>query len=197
MTNQGEQGDRSRPSTEPFTAGRPAAEQTSYGATRPASDFGTASCPDDSEMVDQARSQARHVAAEVKQQTAEVTDQAKQHVTTLLTDQKQRAAERLGTFAGTLRDAAQKLGSDDIGSRVGHYAYRAADQVDSMSSYVRRAELQTFVRDAGQFARRRPEVFIGGAFLAGLIAARFLKASGRNASGHTASQPDDTATGGW
>jgi hypothetical protein len=97
-----------------------------------------------------------------------------------MTDQKRRAAERLGTLSGVLRDAAQKLGHDELGNRVGRYAHRAADQVDSMSSYLRTAELQTFVRDTGQLARRRPEIFIGGAFLAGLLAARFLRASSGN-----------------
>jgi hypothetical protein len=135
-------------------------------------------------MADQAREQAKTLAAEAKnlaseatEQTAELAGRATQQVNTLMTDQKRRAAERLGTLAGALREAGRKLGNDELGGRVGQYAQRAADQVDSMSSYVRTAELQSFVRDAGQFARRRPEVFIGGAFLTGLLAARFLKAS--------------------
>ena len=131
-------------------------------------------------IVDQAREQARTLVSDAKEQTAEVADQAKQQVRTLMTTQKRRAAERLGTVSGALREAANKLGSDELGSRVGRYAHRAAEQVDSMSRYVRQAELETFVRDTGQFARRRPEVFIGGAFVAGLIAARFLKASSSN-----------------
>jgi ElaB/YqjD/DUF883 family membrane-anchored ribosome-binding protein len=96
-----------------------------------------------------------------------------------VTEQKQRAAERLGTLAGALREAARKLGDDELGGRVGQYARRAADQVDSMSSYVRTAELQRFVRDAGQFARRRPEVLIGGAFLTGLLVGLLLPSTGQ------------------
>jgi len=136
-------------------------------------------------MGEQTREQAKTLAAEAKNlaseasaQTAELAGRATQQVNTLMTDQKKRAAERLGTLAGALREAARKLGNDELGGRVGQYAQRAADQVDSMSRYVRTAEVQSFVRDAGQFARRRPEVFIGGAFLTGLLAARFLKASG-------------------
>ena len=132
-------------------------------------------------LVDQVREEARNLASDAKDQTAEVVGQATRQVSSLITDQKERAADRLGSLAGALRKAAQTLGHDELGSRVEHYAKRAAEQVDSMSDYVRQTELQTFVHDTGQFARRRPEVFIGTAFLTGLFAARFLKASGANA----------------
>jgi hypothetical protein len=48
------------------------------------------------------------------------------------------------------------------------------------------------VRDTESFARRRPEVFLGGTILAGLMLARFLKASapdtaaGSNGSSYSA-----------
>jgi hypothetical protein len=128
-------------------------------------------------MGEQTREQARTLASEAKAQTAQLAGEAQQQVGTLMSEQRRRAAERLGSLAGVLRDAADRLGRDELGSRVGHYAQRAADQVDSMSGYVRGAELQAVLRDTGQLARRRPEVFIGGAFLTGLLAARFLKAS--------------------
>jgi hypothetical protein len=121
-------------------------------------------------MGDQTHEQART-------QGADLAGRAQHQVSAMMSDQKNRAAERLGSLAGALRDVADKLGREEIGRGVGQYARRAADQVDSMSSYLRGAELEEVMRDTGQFARRRPEVFIGGAFLAGLLAARFLKAS--------------------
>jgi hypothetical protein len=118
-----------------------------------------------------------HLTSEAKEQAADLAGRAQHQVSTLMTDQKNRAAQRLDTLAGALRDVADRLGRDEVGRGVGHYAQRAAAQVDSMSSYLRGAELEAVMRDTGQFARRRPEVFIGGAFLAGLLTARFLKAS--------------------
>jgi hypothetical protein len=149
----------------------------SVGKTTSASTHGGPAQAGRSGVVDRAREQASNLASQATEQTAQLAGEATQQVRKLMTDQKRRAAERLGTLSGVLRDAAQKLGHDDLGGRVGQYAHRAADQVDSASSYLRTAELQTFVRDTGQLARRRPEVFIGGAFLVGLLAARFLKAS--------------------
>jgi hypothetical protein len=128
-------------------------------------------------VVEQTQQQARTLASEAGEQGADLAGRAQHQVSALMADQKNRAAEGLGSLAGALREVAARLGHDEISRGVGHYAQRAAAHVDSMSSYLRDAELQAVVRDTGQFARRRPEVFIGGAFLAGVLAARFLKAS--------------------
>jgi hypothetical protein len=179
MTMHSDQGGESRPSSVPFSPGQPAAQRSGPDSAA-YSDRSPSACSPQPGIVDRAREQASNLASQATEQTAQLAGEATQQVRNLMSEQKRRAAERLGTLSGVLRDAAQKLGHDELGGRVGGYAYRAADQVDSMSSYLRTAELQTFVRDTGQLARRRPEVFIGGAFLAGLLAARFLKASSGN-----------------
>ena len=127
--------------------------------------------------VKDARDQAARLADEAKEQTAELAGQARQHVSTLLADQKTFAADRLESFAGVLRDAAQKIDKHDVGDSIGSYTNRAAEQIETISKYVRTTNFQTMLGDAGQFARRRPEVFLGGTLLAGLLVARFLKAS--------------------
>lgn len=129
--------------------------------------------------TDQARARATRLASEATEQTAHLAGQARQQVSSLVTEQKERAAERLSRLAGLMREAAAKLETDDIGGPMGQYATRAADRADSMSSYVRRSDVETLVQDVGRFGRRRPEVFLGGTFLTGLILARFLKASSR------------------
>ena len=206
MTKHSDQGGESRPSfppSDPRRAPTPAqptdessAPERSYserGASECMSEFAGSEDQSRRGTIDQAGDQARSMASEAKEQAAEVAGQATQHISTLMTDQKRRAADRLADFAGALREAAQKLGSDDLGNRVGHYARRAAGQLDSLSSYVRTAEVQSFVSDAGQFARRRPEIFIGGAFLTGLLAARFLRASSGSI---TTAGPPNMPTGG-
>jgi ribosomal protein S15P/S13E len=128
-------------------------------------------------VAQHAKEEVKNLASEAKEQTAHLAGQAKDQVSTLMTQQKDQAAQRLGSFAGALREAARKLNDED-GGGFGRYADRAAEQVDRMSSYLRERDFQTFLRDTEQFARRRPDVFLGGTFLAGLLAARFLKASG-------------------
>ena len=50
-----------------------------------------------------------------------------------------------------------------------------------MTGYLRERDLEGLLEDVEQFARRRPEVFLAGTFLAGLLLARFLKSSGERA----------------
>jgi hypothetical protein len=91
-----------------------------------------------------------------------------------------------------LRDTTRNLGQNDVGGQISNYTNRAAAQMDSMSIYIRGADFPTILRDAGQFARRRPGVLLGVTILTGLFAARFLKASRRGAA-----EPWTSAAGRW
>jgi len=88
----------------------------------------------------------------------------------------------MALLAEALREAGRKLNEGEQGGDFGRYADRAAGQVERLSTYLRDNDLRGFVRDTENFARRRPEVFLGGALLAGLALARFLKASSPNRS---------------
>jgi hypothetical protein len=137
------------------------------------------SSPSGAGPVEQVKEQAKSLANEAKQQVSDVAGQARDHVEGLVAQQKERVAGQLGSLAGALRETVTKLDEKD-GKGLGQYASRAADQVDRVSHYLRDKELGDVIRDAETFARRRPDVFLGGTFLAGLLLARFLKASGDN-----------------
>jgi hypothetical protein len=98
--------------------------------------------------------------------------QTRQKIRSLMTDQKNRAADGLQHLAGRVRPTATTP-SDAAGQFVG-YRHGAAAGLDSMATYVRAADLPTVLRDAGRLARR-PEVLAAGAFLTGLLVARFLR----------------------
>jgi uncharacterized protein YjbJ (UPF0337 family) len=123
------------------------------------------------------KEQAKSLAGEAKDQAKDMANQARDHVQELVGQQKDQAADRLGSLAAALREAGQKLNQDQQAGEFGHYADRAAQQVDRLSNYLRDSDLRGFVRDTENFARRRPEVFLGGTLIAGLMLARFLKAS--------------------
>lgn len=125
----------------------------------------------------QAKEQVRNLADEAKRETSKVAGQASDYVSTLVSRQKDQAADSLGGVAGAIRDVGNRLQEQDQAGGVGQYAMRAADQVDRLSSYLRDRDLNTFFRDTETFARRHPDVFLGGTFLAGLLLARFLKSS--------------------
>ena len=145
--------------------------------------------------------QVKELASDAKDETKKMAEQARDHVQELVGRQKDQAAERLGGLAGALREAAHKLQEGDQGGDFGRYVDRAAQQVDRLSGYLRDKDLGGFVRDTESFARRRPEVFLGGTLLAGLMLARFLKSSaperydrGPYSSGYRASLPQDRSS---
>jgi gas vesicle protein len=145
-----------------------------------------------SEVLEDAKGQAKDLASEAKKQTVELAGQARDQVSQLISERKDQAAERLGGLAGALRDTAQKLQNDDADS-FGRYADRAAEQVDKLSSYLRDNDLRGFVRDTETLARRHPDLFLGGTFLAGLFLARFLKSSAPEQPGGSRSYQQATA----
>ncbi|HEX6898380.1 MAG TPA: hypothetical protein VF789_01650 [Thermoanaerobaculia bacterium] len=128
-------------------------------------------------VAQQAKDQAKGLAHEAKDQVKQVAGQARDHVQELVGQQKDQAADKLGTLAGALREAANKLNEGEQSGDFGRYADQAAQQVDKLSTYLRDNDLRGFVRDTESFARRRPDLFLGTTFLAGLMLARFLKAS--------------------
>ena len=122
------------------------------------------------------KDEARNLMAEAKRETASLASQARDQVQGLVAQRKDEMANRLGSLAGVLHDAGRRLDEED-GGGFGRYAHRAAEQVDRLSTYLRDRDLDSFVHDTETLARRRPELFLGGTFLAGVLLARFLKAS--------------------
>jgi hypothetical protein len=118
---------------------------------------------------------------QVKQQTqeaaGEMVDQARTKVTNELNNVTNRAADGLGTLAQSLRQAGDQLRSQE-GDFIAPCANSAADMVERFSGYLRDTQPRDMMVDMESFARRQPGLFLGGAFLIGFAAARFLKSSG-------------------
>ena len=68
------------------------------------------------------------------------------------------------------------------------YVDQAADQVERLSEYVRERDVVQIAGDVEKFARREPALFLGGAFVLGLCAARFLKSSAQSSQSAQQSQ---------
>jgi hypothetical protein len=93
-----------------------------------------------------------------------------------LTSQKTRATEALGSVATALRQSSQPL-RDNNQSMLADYAGKAADGLEQFSARFRERDLGELIDDVNRFARRQPALFVGAAFAAGALAARFLKSS--------------------
>jgi hypothetical protein len=128
------------------------------------------------EVADQAKQQAGQVVDQAKEQAGQVVDQAKEQATSQLSTQKDRAADSLGTVADALRQSGKHLRDNDQQGFAG-YADKAAERVEQFSGQLRGKDVQEIVRDVERYARQQPAVFLGGAFVLGLLGARFLKST--------------------
>lgn len=109
-----------------------------------------------------------------------VAGTAQDKVGTQVNSQLSRAGDVLEQLAGAVRQSGDQL--RDQQPQIAGFADTAAQQVDKASRYLRQTDMQGLVREAEDFARRQPAVFLGGALALGLIASRFLKASPQGGS---------------
>ena len=99
----------------------------------------------------------------------------KQNVTSRVDEQKNRAADGLGGIANVIRNAGNELRTEN--EALAAYVDQASDQLRRFADQIRQKGVADMMDDVHNFARRRPALFIGGAFLVGLGIARFLKSS--------------------
>ncbi|HTH24527.1 MAG TPA: hypothetical protein VL919_05420 [Vicinamibacterales bacterium] len=98
-----------------------------------------------------------------------------QRVTSRVDEQKNRAADGLFGIADVFRSAGNELRNEN--ETLASYVDTASDQLKRFADTIRQRGVADMLDDVHAFARRRPALFIGGAFLIGLGIARFLKAS--------------------
>lgn len=116
-------------------------------------------------------------------EVGELVERVKSEGEQFLTGRRGLLAEQLANVSDATRQAAEKLHDTDSEFIAG-YVDRAADQVQAIGRYIEQNDLHEVIEDAGVIARRQPLLFAGGMFLAGLAAARFLKAATHEQSGH-------------
>jgi hypothetical protein len=125
---------------------------------------------------DQIKDTAGQIKDEAQQRVGAVAAQAQDQLKSRIATQKDSAAESLSGVAEALRQTGNQLRASDQTGAIG-LLDEAASQVERLSGYLQHNDLNRLVRDAESFARRQPALFLGGAFLIGLVGARFLKSS--------------------
>jgi hypothetical protein len=133
--------------------------------------------------------EARDIGGGLKDIATDLASDARQQADARLTKEKDRFAGAIGNMAHAIRDAKSNgEGEMDLGP----YAKKAAEQMERVSDYLSNRGLMEMAEDVEDFARREPALFLGGAFVLGLVGGRFLKAS--RAARHAQHEHDeDTA----
>jgi hypothetical protein len=126
------------------------------------------------------------VAQSAKGAAGEVAGAAKDVAVTraqsLFDSNKQAAVSKIGAVAHALRNASSELeGQQEPLARV---ARQAAEKIEHFTQSLESRDLSSALESAQDYARREPALFYGGAFLLGLAAARFLKASSERQHGY-------------
>jgi hypothetical protein len=132
----------------------------------------------DATNSDQAKRSAGAVADQAKQAATQVTDQAKDAARSQLATRKDQTAQGLHVVSSAISDMGDKLRQSDQTSSYAGVADQAANQVERLSQYLRGHNVRQIVNEVEDWARREPALALGGAFVAGLLAARFLKSNG-------------------
>ncbi len=131
------------------------------------------------QMTEQARQQGQQVAQKARYQASRLGEQAWGQAKSQVGTQKDRMSRQLDSVAQVLHQSGQQLREQGQGT-IGQYADRASDQLSRVSGYLHDRNPDQLLHDAERFARQRPAIFLGGAFTAGLLAARFLKSSAQD-----------------
>jgi hypothetical protein len=118
-----------------------------------------------------------HIGEKVREFAHTAQQQAGEQVRTQLDSGKTRAAS-------ALRDAAESIAHpNELGAdAVNRYIRTASDQVRRAADYLENRDVRQMMSDAEGFARRQPAMFLGGAFMLGLVAARVLKSTRQGGS---------------
>ena len=154
-------------------------------------DRSTATLADKSrEVKESARQKAKQAKDTVVEKGSEAVHQAKDKTRAFAEERKTQLGERIHGYGSSIRRAADKL-RDEEDPNIAHYADVVADKLDQAADYVQSRDPGMILRDVENAARRRPEIFFGGMFLAGLVLSRFLKASSERDTSYYADNDED------
>ena len=119
---------------------------------------------------------ASEYAEQGQEKAAAAAEQGREKVKGQISTQKERASGELQGIARALQSTGEQLREQDQDA-IGRYADQAAEQVERLSNYLSEKDSEQLISEVEDLARNRPAVFLGGAFVLGVAAARFLKSS--------------------
>lgn len=139
---------------------------------------------------DEAKAQIRHTADKARHEATRVMDEAKERGQDMLAEQRQSAAGQLDGVANALRQTAQQLNRQNQ-PKLAEYAEWTAGCVEGCARTIRERDAGEMVDQVQDFARRQPGLFLGGAVVAGLLAARFMRSSEERRYDYTGATAED------
>jgi len=152
--------------------------------------------PKSATSASKAAETARDEVTEAGQDIAGEAKTIKDKGAKLLQDQAERAKDGLADEATSLGSALRKA-SDELrsGSPEAQLFGKMADSLADFTESVKSRQISEIFGEIGEFGRRNPAAFLGGAALVGFAAVRMVKASQRNPATETARSDSAMASG--
>jgi ElaB/YqjD/DUF883 family membrane-anchored ribosome-binding protein len=140
-------------------------------------------------LVEQTQSELADAASTVQDKAVELKQQGRSKLGEALEQRTTEAGGQARQAAGALRQSGSQMRTqaDGSGEQVAQAAEWAADRLERLGGYLEQASGERVLRDAEDFARRRPWIVAGAGLIAGLAASRFLKASSERRYGASSS----------
>ena len=123
-----------------------------------------------------AREQIRQARDKVVDQAKSTFRDARDRAGSSLSEGRRQAADQIGGIGGAFHRTGEQLRDEDQ-ARFADVADSVGRQIDRAAGYLRDSDGRTIARDIESLARRQPAIVFAGAFVLGLVAARFLKSS--------------------
>lgn len=130
-----------------------------------------------SQGTGQAQQAVSNVTNQVQQAASSLAGTAADTAHSVAKDQRQNAAQSLNAVSNAVSQVGDQLRQNDQTAPIAGVIDAAATQIQHVADYLQHHNVQQMVDEVRDFARREPALFLGGAFVLGLLAARFIKAS--------------------
>lgn len=99
--------------------------------------------------------------------------------------QADRGLDQAATGVASVAESIRRVSADmeTQQPQIADIASTAADQAEALAGYLRENDVRQIIGNVESFARRQPLLFLGGAFVLGVAASRFIKAAGGQGQG--------------
>jgi hypothetical protein len=122
---------------------------------------------------------AQEVAGQAQEKAQEAGAKAQDMLREQVDQRSTRAGEKVSGTAGDLRSVSEELRNQGKETPA-KLADQAAERTEQLGSYLSESDADRLLSDLEEFGRRRPWAVLAGGVVAGIAAARFLKASSQN-----------------
>jgi hypothetical protein len=127
-------------------------------------------------LAGQASARVQDASSAAQEKASELREQGSARLRDQFNQRSSQAGSQMRSLAKALRRSGDELGGEGNGGTA-QLTGKAADRIERLGGYLEQKSGDELMRDIETFARQRPWMLAGVGMLAGVTAARFMKAS--------------------